>query len=180
MFLKPHEHNFFSFCQFFEKSDNDPWKKVFRLESCGGKFSAIYHVRRSLVRYGRGVRFPTRFRTYCNTDRYINPMPHTVKVYTLHRGLGMMQKSVLLPSVQQMKLYLAVLSIFSTADIAKPLPSVDVTVMGTLLSRHLLLLSRTSLAAVPINTNGWYGCEELNSRSTKRVYNAIKLCDAST
>ena len=50
-----------------------------------------------------------------------------------------------------------------------PALPVNVTVMGTLLSLYLLLISRTSLAAVPINTNGWHGFEKLKSRSTKRV-----------
>ena len=63
---------------------------------------------------------------------------------------------------------------------------VNVTVMGTLLSLYLLLMSRTSLAAVPINTNGWHGCEELKSRSTKRVRIAtnfatrIRSCQAGS
>ena len=50
-------------------------------------------------------------------------MEHIVQVYTLCRGLGRQVKPVPLPSVQEVNPYLAVLSTFSTADIAKPLPS---------------------------------------------------------
>ena len=47
--------------------------------------------------------------------------------------------------------------------------------MGTLFAVNLLLLSRATHPAVLINTNGWHGCEELNSRSPKRVRNATNF-----
>ena len=55
-------------------------------------------------------------------------MEHTVQVYTLCRGLGRQVKPVPLPSVQEVKPYLAVLSTFSTAGIAEPLPACNLLV----------------------------------------------------
>ena len=45
----------------------------------------------------------------------------------------------------------------------------DVTVMVPGFGRDLFLLSPALHWAVLINTNGWYGCEELKSRRYKRV-----------
>ena len=42
-------------------------------------------------------------------------------------------------------------------------------------ARALFLLSPALHWAVLINTNAWYGCEELNSRSTKRVFDATNF-----
>ena len=48
----------------------------------------------------------------------------------------------------------------------------DVTLKGVMFAETLLLLSLASHWAVLLNTNGWYGCEELNSSCPKRVRNA--------
>ena len=48
----------------------------------------------------------------------------------------------------------------------------DVTVMVPGFAQTLFLLSPALHWAVLINTNAWYGCEELKSRRLKRVCNA--------
>ena len=50
-------------------------------------------------------------------------MSQTVEVYTLTLRAGREKSALPLPSVQQAQPYLAVLSTFSTAGAAKPLPS---------------------------------------------------------
>ena len=51
----------------------------------------------------------------------------------------------------------------------------DVTLKGTSFSERVFLLSPATHWAVLINTNGCHGCEELNSRSAKRVRNATNF-----
>ena len=55
---------------------------------------------------------------------------------------------------------------------ARAKPQADVTLKGFMFAETLLLLSLASHWAVLLNTNGWYGCEELNSSCPKRVRNA--------
>ena len=51
----------------------------------------------------------------------------------------------------------------------------DVTVMTPAFAHNLFLLSPALHWAVLINTNGWYGCEELNSWRYGRVLNATNF-----
>ena len=51
----------------------------------------------------------------------------------------------------------------------------NVTVMVPGLHINLFLLSPALYLAVLINTNAWYGCEELKSRSRGRVVNATNF-----
>ena len=51
----------------------------------------------------------------------------------------------------------------------------DVTVMVPGLAQDLFLLSPAVHWAELINTNGWYGCEELKSRRLPRVFNATNF-----
>ena len=51
----------------------------------------------------------------------------------------------------------------------------DVTLKSMSFSERVFLLSPATHWAVLINTNGCHGCEELNSRSAKRVRNATNF-----
>ena len=51
----------------------------------------------------------------------------------------------------------------------------NVTVMVPGFAMNLFLLSPVMHWAVLINTNAWYGCEELKSRSRGRVVNATNF-----
>ena len=51
----------------------------------------------------------------------------------------------------------------------------NVTVMAPGFAQSLFLLSPALHWAVLINTNGWYGCEELRSRRYKRVHIATNF-----
>ena len=51
----------------------------------------------------------------------------------------------------------------------------DVTLKGTRFAEGVLLLSPASHWAVLINTNGWYGCEELKFACYTRVRNATNF-----
>ena len=51
----------------------------------------------------------------------------------------------------------------------------DVRLKGTSFSEGLLLLSPVMHWGVLINTNGWYGCEELKSACSTRVRNATNF-----
>ena len=51
----------------------------------------------------------------------------------------------------------------------------DVTLKGMSFSERVFLLSPATHWVVLINTNGCHGCEELNSRSAKRVRNATNF-----
>ena len=53
--------------------------------------------------------------------------------------------------------------------------SADVTVMAPGFAHNLFLLSPASHWAVLIDTNGWYGCEELNSKRLPRVFDATNF-----
>ena len=55
---------------------------------------------------------------------------------------------------------------------------IDVTVMAPRFAQNLFLLSPAFFHwAVLINTNAWYGCEELKSRSILRDVDATNFAD---